>query len=358
MKSLPIKFPILIVSDTHLTDRKLPGYSNFSKSVRLIEYQFLYDIMRETIEKYKCKSLVITGDVIDSSMGISIPTLIDLIIGFKKLDLPIHIVGGNHEFNEKTKEPTNSMALLLTLLDNVALYSDVSWVETAGSKFLMVPYYTSGKDISNAVEKSKIDIMFSHKDVKGFSKYPEEEWAIDANVFWNCSIEMIFNGHLHRAIVSDSFKGKCSYVQSGAPYQITRSDNYLYNNFIYVVHSPVIIHKILTNITAYTTAPEDVEKLLEKYHVVKLLLKYKIGDAKFFELEKKFMAMDRVVLIEDLELHSFEATEKDYQEQMDVNIIAGKLCEELGLDDGLREEIMDVICAVEVAKGNKFQVVV
>jgi len=359
-KIYPIEYPILVVSDIHLTDRKLPGYSNFSTSVRLVEYQYLYGIMEKAIKKYKCKSLVICGDILDSSMGVSIPTLIDLIIGFKKFNLPIHIVGGNHEFSEKTKEPTNSMALLLTLLDNVCLYNDVTFVESNGNTFLMLPYYVDKAICKEAFKNLDVEIMFSHKDVEGFSKYPEEDWMIDSSMLQNCSIKWIVNGHLHRALFSSKFKEDCTYLQLGAPYQIRRSDNYLHNNFIYVALTSTEIKKIPINITAYTIAPGEVEGLLEKYQIVKLLLKYKIGDSKFFELEKKFMAMNRVVLIEDLELHSLEMVEKEsnYQEQVDVSKIAEDLCKELKLDAGLKREIMDVICAVKVVEGNKFQVVV
>ena len=210
-------YPALVSGDWHIHGR--------GNRTRLSEAETLFARIEEMQvaragkgEAYR--SLVIAGDLLDRGGALPVATILQMAQLFRKFE-QVWIVVGNHDC------PVRSTAV--TQLDIFSLCGAyIVKTPTVSGSALFLPYYTK---MPASVPKS-VRNVFAHKDVKEFNSYFDEEWAVSVVDF--PPEATVFNGHLHAANITQH-SPQARYVQLGAPYPCTWSDDYQRNQWAWTV---------------------------------------------------------------------------------------------------------------------------
>jgi DNA repair exonuclease SbcCD nuclease subunit len=127
----------------------------------------------------------------------------------ERLQVPIHILLGNHDMNLKHSSKVSSLDALATNSmhkgGSFHLYRDITPTNVAGIPALMVPYHEDVSAISDAIEnlQSSVNlrdcVVFGHLAVNGAIQNSSSSFryqgALPSHVFR--SVRRTFSGHFH-----------------------------------------------------------------------------------------------------------------------------------------------------------------
>ena len=212
---------IALLTDTHYGARK--GSKIFHDY-----FQKFYDnIFFPTLEKRKIKHAIHLGDSFDNRKNIDFWALNwakeHVYDNFKKLNVEVHTIVGNHDVYYKNTNEVNAVDSLLESYDNINRYSNPTEIDIDGFKTLLLPWICQDnyQESIKAIENTKCKSAFGHLELNGFQLFPG---MIQTNAHMNMDVsafqklDVVFSGHYH----TRSNDGKIFYL--GNPYQMYWND--------------------------------------------------------------------------------------------------------------------------------------
>lgn len=234
MKYPIMDFPVLVVSDPHVHERRgrnriAEVKAMVAKTVALLDAKGLRGEA----------SLVVTGDMYDRNTPVSIETtllLADWFRAFKR----VYLLVGNHD------TPIRSTTLAMPEIFKMMGVAVIKQTTPVGD-CLFVPYF----DSVVPAQMGSYRYIFAHKDIKELNGYCDAEYGVSMTDF--PPARAVFNGHLHANAAYQHGDGV--FVQVGSPYPTTWSDDYRLNRFCYLLQ-PESFEAFYLNITADADAPD------------------------------------------------------------------------------------------------------
>ena len=182
---------ILVVGDIHfgINDQ----YGTF------LDYQFnTLNWIYEIAEQNKVTDIVFLGDIFDKRRNINL-RILDLVYKhFGKVDIPHHLLLGNHDVFYKNRNDVNSLSILFK---NESIYTNVpTEIEIDNSTLLLTPWITSANydESVSIIENSTADYMFGHLDLVGFEMnkgFISEKSTFNTNILKK--FKRVLSGHYH-----------------------------------------------------------------------------------------------------------------------------------------------------------------
>jgi hypothetical protein len=171
------------------------------------------------------QTVILLGDAFDRRKFVNINSLYQargyFFNKFKKLDINLSILLGNHDVFYKDTLRVNSPQLLLEDIKNVKIIMDFETIMVNDVPIDIIPWLCeeNTKSISESIKESKSQICFGHFEINGFE-------MDRGNVFKGGNFEkndlnkydMVITGHFHHK----SDDNHIYYL--GTPYQLTWSD--------------------------------------------------------------------------------------------------------------------------------------
>lgn len=235
-----IPYPRVIISDLHAHERT-------GKS-RPAELTCLTAKIKEINLSLKAETLIICGDLFDNNSPISyslLNKLCDLFALFKRTIL----VMGNHD----TPYRSASFSNMTKVLGRVSGVTCITKVTKIGDS-VFCPYYdtTILMQDTESFSSTKERHIYAHKDILELNKFADTENAISIKDIPACTF--FINGHLHRSACMSLPNGG-QYVQLGAPYATSYSDDVKDNNFVHIAHSVLKVTRVATNVLGQEDNP-------------------------------------------------------------------------------------------------------
>ena len=183
-----------------------------------------FEKLLKYLVKEKIDHVIQVGDVFDRRKFINFQIL-NLWKGlvfdqFKKHNITLDIIVGNHDIAHKNHSEVNSPILLLKEYDNVKVYLNPTEVMLGNTKVLYVPWINAANEAAtmSAVKNTTATIAFGHFEFRGFQmdKGHLMEEGMDSKLFKK--FDTVYSGHYHHK----SDDGHVFYL--GTPYQMTWVD--------------------------------------------------------------------------------------------------------------------------------------
>lgn len=196
---------VLIITDTHWGVRNdSPVFLDyFKKSVD----EFLLPFIREN----DIKHVIHAGDLVDRRKYINVNTAYrlrkDFLEPLSQLDIPVHIIAGNHDEYYKDTYKVNALEeFVWGRYDSIYTYSTPQHIEIDNCSFLLLPWITkeAEKDCQSEIENSTADVCIAHLELGGFEmqKGMLSDHGNDHKVFRR--FDSVFTGHYHHRSSRDN----------------------------------------------------------------------------------------------------------------------------------------------------------
>lgn len=209
---------IAILGDTHFGSRSdgAQFHSIFDK--------FYNNIFFPALKDRGVEALIQLGDLFDRRKYVNYLTLAQSREYFfdklKAMNMPTHILLGNHCIFYKNTLEVNSPELLLKEYDNIIIHKAPNMITLGGKNIDMIPWICKDNEEETFafIENSKANLCMGHFELAGFAM---SSWEICnsglSGSFLN-KYGAVFSGHFHQRSVRDNI------IYTGSPYQLTWSD--------------------------------------------------------------------------------------------------------------------------------------
>lgn len=191
-----MKFPALIVSDLHITEKNLSQFSTFKKQVK--------DLARLTT-----RSIIFVGDIFDSPDSVKWICAIEFAKFLSELShLEIYMLTGNHDrpLYGQYESTLNIFSNHGRVFDRAVEFDGILWLP-----------YTDEESAQRKISESKCVACFLHQMIRGLMlNQTATARGLDHKIF--DKFEFAFNGHIHQPQVVNSL-----YVV-GSPWQHSFSE--------------------------------------------------------------------------------------------------------------------------------------
>lgn len=209
---------IALITDTHYNFKKA------NKSFHDYFLKFYNEIFFPKLIEENITTVIHLGDAFDNRRGIDYWSLKwakeNVYDQFKKLNIKVYNIVGNHDAYYKNTNEINSIDILLNEYDNVVKISDVKEENIDGLDIILVPWICSDNQdkILKKIKKTNAKVFFGHLELSGFLTYPGhiQQEGMSKNIF--NKFDKVFSGHYH----TKSDDGKIFYL--GNPYEMFWND--------------------------------------------------------------------------------------------------------------------------------------
>jgi DNA repair exonuclease SbcCD nuclease subunit len=296
---------VALITDTHYNFKKA------NKNFHDYFAKFYKDIFFPYLEKNNIKTVIHLGDAFDNRKGVDYWALDwakkNVYDVFKKLNIKVYSIVGNHDTYYKNTNEVNSIDILLDEYENIVKISSPKEVTIDGLDILLLPWICSENQekVFSLLESTESEVVFGHLELQGFFVFPgqTQPHGLDKQIF--SKFKKVFSGHYH----TRSDDGKIFYI--GNPYQMFWND---YNDTrgFSIFDTETLKTKLIEN--PYTIFEKiyyedskfddiDIENLRDK--IVKLIVKKK-SNQKQYDL-----FLDNLTKIPFLELKVSEILDVD-----------------------------------------------
>ena len=208
-----------LISDIHLGVHRL-AEDKWLKISKQYFYDFFIPLVQEKWEDGD--KIFILGDLFDNRSHLSLKVIsfaLDLFNDLEKLNLPVLIIGGNHDYYNNNDSEHTSLRIL-EKHKNVEIHTEPNLYEFSGKKILLMPWNGVLKEEQEVFRKyaGKADYMFSHSELQGAKTNLKVGLRHGANIADFVAFPKVFSGHIH---LHQSIK---NFTYLGSPYHIDRND--------------------------------------------------------------------------------------------------------------------------------------
>lgn len=208
-----------LISDIHLGVHKLheDKWLNIAKDYF---HKFFIPKIQKTWQDGD--KVFILGDLFDNRSFLSLKVIsfaLDLFNHFEKLNIPILIIGGNHDYYNNNDAEHTSLRIL-ERYNNVEIYTTPTLYNFSNKRILLMPWNGIVKEEVKIFKQyaGKVDYMFSHSELQGAKSNLKVEMTHGNNIASFISFPKVFSGHIHIHQTIDNF----TYL--GSPYHLDRND--------------------------------------------------------------------------------------------------------------------------------------
>lgn len=272
---------VALITDTHYNFKKA------NKNFHDYFAKFYKDIFFPYLEKNNIKTVIHLGDAFDNRKGVDYWALDwakkNVYDVFKKLNIEVYSIVGNHDTYYKNTNEVNSIDILLDEYENIVKISSPKEVTIDGLDILFLPWICSEnqEEVFSLLESTESEVVFGHLELQGFFVFPgqTQPHGLDKQIF--SKFKKVFSGHYH----TRSDDGKIFYI--GNPYQMFWND---YNDTrgFSIFDTETLKTKLIEN--PYTIFEKiyyedskfddiDIENLKDK--IVKLIVKKKSNQKQY-----------------------------------------------------------------------------
>lgn len=248
-----MKLPAVVLADIH------------AQKSNLEEVVYLFKIIRDVGDRHSCKSMVIVGDLFNSSSKIDTEVYTTVYTELKKCsgNIPdIRIVAGNHDMLSYT----TNISPLIPFQDICTVYTEYA----REGKFEFVPYHTS-MEREYATDPGVTFIHYTLKEILDAINIPYTMNHLAGIVSPNRTYLV---GHVHIPIIRDNV------ISLGTPVQYMFDPEKETSHNIYFLSENCMVHQIPLYITTYNTievnSPDDLINANINYGHVSTYVKLKI----------------------------------------------------------------------------------
>lgn len=191
---------ILLIGDTHLC----LGFPNSVDKWFKIHQEYFEEFLLPLLRKELTKDDIVIhlGDLFDNRTVVPINVLnyAQSILERIAEICPVHIIIGNHDLYNKSKNDVNTVKLY-KYIPNIHVYEEPTKIEFSGKSILMLPWVEKRKDQIEILKQfSGCDYLFCHSDLNGAKmhltsvahKNPDK---IDVEEF--SGYKYVYSGHIH-----------------------------------------------------------------------------------------------------------------------------------------------------------------
>ena len=211
---------VAVVTDTHF------GVKNDSplfldEFLSFFEKQFFPYLLEHNIT-----TVIHLGDLLDRRKFVNFYTLSQVrdrfMSFFKKNNITLNIILGNHDTFYRNTSSINSMSELFGGYKNVYIYKNPVIVRLDGLEVGLVPWINEENTDSaiKFIQDARVSILMGHFEINGFQVVSgvKHTHGMEASLF--DKFDAVYSGHFH----IKQTDGNITYL--GTPYQITFSDAY------------------------------------------------------------------------------------------------------------------------------------
>lgn len=226
-----------ILSDAHIGHRKT--------QISSLKYTI------DQLLKLKVDLIVDCGDITDNNI-INATQATELYDIFKDIDIPYHLVRGNHDTLNNT-----TVASLLGVNKNIIIHNNIDKFEYNNNTFLFVPYTDNIKELYKNLDKiisKQYNFVFSHLNITNnlYASIPFSETK-KLHLYG----DIWFNGHIHTPEENKTIYGNIYNV--GSVSSLTYGDEHVPNYCIFNTETKELIHYTIPNSIIHKTV-YDIEK--------------------------------------------------------------------------------------------------
>ena len=210
---------IAILGDTHF------GSRNDTAAFHGIFDKFYSNVFFPTLEARNVEVLIQLGDLFDRRKYVNYLTLAlsrkYFFDKLKDINMPTHILLGNHCIFYKNTLEVNSPELLLKEYDNITIHKEPNMINLGGKTIDMIPWICKDneEEIFRYIEKSKAKLCMGHFELNGFAMSSWEVCNSELNGGFLGNYDAVLSGHFHQRSVKDNI------VYAGSPYHLTWADH-------------------------------------------------------------------------------------------------------------------------------------
>lgn len=201
---------VALITDNHYGVRNDNAvfYDYFKKSMEW----FLEIIQQEAVGE-----IIHLGDLYDRRKYINFVTANrcrkDFLEPINTLNIPVHILAGNHDEYFKDTHDINSLReLVVGRYPNIRIYSTYATIAVDGLDILLMPWIPENvearKGALDAIKTTNAQILMGHLDLKGFEEHRGSisDHGLDSDIFFK--FDAVYSGHFHHR----STRGNISYL--------------------------------------------------------------------------------------------------------------------------------------------------
>jgi DNA repair exonuclease SbcCD nuclease subunit len=208
-----------LISDIHLGVHRL-AEDKWLKIAKQYFYDFFIPLVQERWEDGD--KIFILGDLFDNRSHLSLKVIsfaLDLFNDFEKLDLPVLIIGGNHDYYNNNDSEHTSLRIL-EKHKNVEIHTKPHLYEFSNKKILLMPWNGILKQEQEIFRQyaGKANYMFSHSELQGAKTNLKVGLRHGANIADFVAFPKVYSGHIH---LHQSIK---NFTYLGSPHHIDRND--------------------------------------------------------------------------------------------------------------------------------------
>lgn len=208
-----------LISDIHLGVHRL-AEDKWLKISKNYFYDFFIPLVKERWEDGD--KIFILGDLFDNRSYLSLKVIsfvIDLFNDFEKMNLPILIIGGNHDYYNNNDAEHTSLKILKKHT-NVEIFTVPTLYNFSNKKILLMPWNGILKEEQKIMKQyaGKVNYMFSHSELQGALTNLKVGLRHGANIADFVAFPKVYSGHIH---LHQTIK---NFTYLGSPYHIDRND--------------------------------------------------------------------------------------------------------------------------------------
>lgn len=239
------------------------GDVHFGKNDAVLENQLSY---WETIINSDAEYLIIAGDLFDTRRMVSTKVARTVKTIFKRINIPVYVLIGNHDIYYKNTNKINSPDVILGELDNIAIISEPTEID--GIDF--IPWISDENYESTVkfIKESNSRYCIGHFELNGFKMNKSSitmEHGYDTKSLKLQKYDQVISGHYHE----QSEKGNIKYM--GAPSEFNWGDADCERGFYFIEDFNLFFVKnentLYLNLTAEELKDVDIEGKFIRIHV-------------------------------------------------------------------------------------------
>lgn len=212
-------YKIAFITDQHF------GAKNNNLTYLNYQFKFYNEVFFPELEKQNVKELFILGDTWDSRTNLNIFTYNFVLENFFErlhgLNIPVHMINGNHDVYFKNTNSVNSIKMLSKMFNNIN-YIDHEFVWKNNNYEIGLIGWINNENYEKSMkfinEQTQCNLLCGHFEIMNFeiSKGNICQNGFDKKIFDRYS--RVFSGHFHP--INDD--GRILYL--GNPYEMTWDD--------------------------------------------------------------------------------------------------------------------------------------
>jgi DNA repair exonuclease SbcCD nuclease subunit len=208
-----------LISDIHLGVHRLEE-DKWLKIAKHYFYKFFIPTVQNKWEDGD--KIFILGDLFDNRNHLSLKVIsfaLDLFNDLEKMNLPVLIIGGNHDYYNNNDSEHTSLRIL-EKYKSVEIYTEPHLYEFSGKNILLMPWNGVLKEEQEIFRKysGKAHYMFSHSELQGAKTNLKVSLRHGVNIADFVAFPKVFSGHIHL------YQRIKNFTYLGSPYHIDRND--------------------------------------------------------------------------------------------------------------------------------------